>query len=130
MENNGNAGFVMLAVVALGGASDKLGAAGLAGVGVDRVLHPRVVPHKRGLTKLDGFILFNMRAETIGTADCISRTGCRPPFDLFMVVKKRGIHVHDGIPRDLFLSGHLTAVKCSTNNLICHVDKSGRRSAT
>ena len=129
MENNGSGGFVMLAVIALGGSGDKLRTAGLAGVGVDRVFHPRVVPYKRGLTKLDGFILFNVWAKAIGTTNCISRTGCRPPFDLFMMMKKRGIHVHDCIPRDLFLSGQLTAAKYSTNNLISHVE-SGRRSAT
>jgi len=94
---------VVLAVIALGGSGNELCAAGLAGVGVDRIFHPRVVPHKRGLTKLNGFILFNMRAEAIGTTNCISCTGRCPPFDLFMMVEKRGIHVHDCIPRDLFL---------------------------
>jgi len=96
---NASAGFMMLAVVALGGSGDEFCAAGLAGIGIDGVLHPRIVPNERRLTKFDGCILFNMRAGAIGTANRTGRTGRFPPFDLFMIMKKRGIHVHDCIPR-------------------------------
>lgn len=94
---------MMPAVIALSGAGDKLRAAVLAGIGINRVLHSRVVPHERCLAKLDGRILFNMRAEAIRTTNRTCCTGRRPPFDLFMMVKKRGIHVHDCIPRDLLV---------------------------
>jgi hypothetical protein len=95
---NASAGFVMLAVIALGGTGNELRAAGLARIGIDGVVHPRIVPNEWSLTKLDGFILFNMWAEAIRTANGISRTRRFPPFDLFMMMK-RGIHVHDCIPR-------------------------------
>ena len=95
---NASAGFVMLAVVALGGSGNEFCAAGLAGIGIDGVVHPRVVPIERCLAKLDGRILFNMRAGAIRTPNRINLARCFPPFDLFMMMK-RGIHVHDCIPR-------------------------------